>query len=113
VRHIAQVLDWSLGNYHGANGLTVDKRVALVADAAGARRNKPPPRGGRSIKHLIDRTNLGHRCAQHAPAKPRAVHLFLSPPSKHLGKPANGSPGCELQLSTSGNPRILQGRGMF
>ncbi len=32
VRHIAQVLDWALGNYHGANGLTVDKRVALVAD---------------------------------------------------------------------------------
>ena len=30
VRHIAQVLDWALGNYHGANGLTVDKRVALV-----------------------------------------------------------------------------------
>ena len=32
VRHIAKVLDWTLGNYHGANGLTVDKRIALVAD---------------------------------------------------------------------------------
>jgi hypothetical protein len=32
VRHIAKVLDWALGNYHGANGLTVDNRVALVAD---------------------------------------------------------------------------------
>jgi chromosome segregation ATPase len=32
VRHIDQVLDWALGNYHDANGLTVDKRVALVAD---------------------------------------------------------------------------------
>ena len=32
VRHIAKVLDWALGNYHVANGLTVDKRVALVAD---------------------------------------------------------------------------------
>ena len=26
------MLDWALGNYHGANGLTVDKRIALVAD---------------------------------------------------------------------------------
>ena len=32
VQHLAKVLDWALGNYHGAKGLTVDKRVALVAD---------------------------------------------------------------------------------
>jgi len=32
VKHIAQVLDWSLGNYHGANGLTVDKHINLVED---------------------------------------------------------------------------------
>ena len=32
VQHIAKVLDWALENYHGAKGLTVDKRVALVAD---------------------------------------------------------------------------------
>ena len=32
VQHLAKVLDWALENYHGAKGLTVDKRVALVAD---------------------------------------------------------------------------------
>ncbi len=40
VKHIAQVLDWSLGNYQqikdiiiiSANGLTVDKSIALVED---------------------------------------------------------------------------------
>ena len=32
VRHIAKVLDWALGNYHVANGLTVDNRITLVAD---------------------------------------------------------------------------------
>ena len=32
VQHLAMVLDWALENYHGAKGLTVDKRVALVAD---------------------------------------------------------------------------------
>ncbi len=30
VRHIDKVLDWLLGNYHGANGLTVDKSVASI-----------------------------------------------------------------------------------
>jgi hypothetical protein len=30
-----------------------------------------------------------------------------------LGKPANGSPGLELQLSTSCNPRILQIPGIL
>ena len=32
VQHLAKVLDWALENYHGAKGLTVDKRVDLVAD---------------------------------------------------------------------------------
>ena len=32
VQHLAKVLDWALENYHGAKGLTVDKRVDLVVD---------------------------------------------------------------------------------
>ena len=47
------------------------------------------------------------------PRNPAQLTSFCPAPSKHLGKPANGSPGRELQLSTSCNPRILQGRGMF
>jgi len=47
--------------------------------------------------------------------KARAAQLtsFCPEPSTHLGKPANGSRGREIQRSTSCNPRILQGRGMF
>ena len=47
------------------------------------------------------------------PAQPRAAHLFLPRALEHSGKPANGSRGREIQRSTSCNPRILQGRGMF
>ena len=43
---------------------------------------------------------------------PAQITSFGPAPSTHLGKPANGSPGRELQLSTC-NPRILQGRDMF
>jgi hypothetical protein len=39
--------------------------------------------------------------------------VFARTNKRHHHKPANGSPGRELQLSTSCNPRILQGRGMF
>ena len=47
------------------------------------------------------------------PAQPRAAHLFLPRALEHSGKPANVSRGREIQRSTSCNPRILQGRGMF
>jgi hypothetical protein len=39
------------------------------------------------------------------PRSPAPLTSFSPLPSKHLGKPANGSPGRELQLSTSHNPR--------
>jgi hypothetical protein len=47
------------------------------------------------------------------PRSPAQLTSFCPALSKHLVKPANGSPGREVQLSTSCNPRILQGRGMF
>ncbi len=53
------------------------------------------------------------RAALAGPRSPVQLTSFCPAPSKHLGKPANGSPGRELQLSTSCHPRILQGRGMF
>jgi hypothetical protein len=56
---------------------------------------------------------IAARAALAGPRSPAQLTSFCPAPSKHLGKPANGSPGRELQLSTSCNPRILQGRGMF
>ena len=47
------------------------------------------------------------------PRSPAQLTSFCPALSKHLVKPANGSPGRELQLSTSCNPRILQIPGMF
>ncbi len=47
------------------------------------------------------------------PRSPTQLTSFCPSPLEHLGKPANGSPGRELQLSTSSNPRIQQGRGLF
>ena len=44
---------------------------------------------------------------------PAQLTSFCPAPLGHLGKPANGLRGRELQLSTSCNPRILQWRGMF
>jgi hypothetical protein len=40
-----------------------------------------------AFKHLIGTPPLGHRRAQHAPAQPRAAHLFLPRALGHLGKP--------------------------
>ena len=47
------------------------------------------------------------------PRSPAQLTSFCPAPLGHLGKPANGLRGREIQRSTSCNPRILQGRGMF
>jgi hypothetical protein len=56
---------------------------------------------------------IAARAALAGPRSPAQITSFCPAPSTHLGKPANGSPGRELQLSTRCNPRILQGRDMF
>jgi hypothetical protein len=61
--------------------------------------SKPPPGAARG--------------ALPGPRSPAQLTSFCPAPLGHLGKQANGSPGRELQLSTSCNPRILQGHGMF
>ena len=53
------------------------------------------------------------RAALAGPRSPAQLTSFCPAPLGHLGKPANGSRGREIQRSTSCNPRILQGRGMF
>ena len=53
------------------------------------------------------------RAALAGPRSPAQLTSFCPSPSTHLGKPANGSRGREIQRSTICNPRILQGRGMF
>ncbi len=47
------------------------------------------------------------------PRSPAQLTSFCPALLGHLVKPANGSRGRDLQRSTSCNPRILQGRGMF
>jgi len=53
------------------------------------------------------------RAALAGPRSPAQLTSFCPAPLGHLGKPANGLRGREIQRSTSCNPRILQGRGMF
>jgi len=53
------------------------------------------------------------RAAVAGPRSPAQLTSFCPAPLGHLGKPANGLRGREIQRSTSCNPRILQGRGMF
>jgi hypothetical protein len=61
--------------------------------------DKPPPSAARA--------------ALAGPRSPAQLTSFCPAPLGHLGKPANGLRGREIQRSTSCNPRILQGRGMF
>ena len=53
------------------------------------------------------------RAALAGQRSPAQLTSFCPAPLGHLGKPANGLRGREIQRSTSCNPRILQGRGMF
>jgi len=77
-------------------------------------RPQDPPQGGVSALCIKADTPPGappRPCTR--PRSPAQLTSFCPAPSTHLGKPANGSRGLEIQRSTSCNPRILQGRGMF
>jgi hypothetical protein len=77
-------------------------------------RPQAPPQGGCPSKVLKTDTPPGAaRAALAGPRSPAQLTSFCPAPPTHSGKPANGSRGREIQRSTSCNPRILQGRGMF
>jgi hypothetical protein len=60
----------------------------------------------------IGSTRHGNRVSWHlqGPRSPAQLTSFCPAPLGHLGKPANGLRGREIQRSTSCNPRILQGQ---
>ena len=77
-------------------------------------RPQDPPQGGVSALCIKADTPPGappRPCTR--PRSPAQLTSFCPAPLEHLGKPANGLRGREIQRSTSCNPRILQGRGMF
>ena len=77
-------------------------------------RPRDPPQGGVSALCIKADTPPGappRPCTR--PRSPAQLTSFCPAPLGHLGKPANGLRGREIQRSTSCNPRILQGRGMF
>ena len=107
VRHIAQVLGWALANYHGANGLTVDKRVALVADV----RAKLVPHAQQLISGVCGRMaasmglDIGQvdqdfavLCAENERAKVATTQLQQA--HAELGGVRKSMPTCESALQT-------------
>ena len=76
--------------------------------------HRPLPMGGCPSK--VPKTDIP-RGAQSAPSprlrSPSQLTSFCPSPSRHLVKPATGSPLPGFQRSTSCNPLILRGRCMF
>jgi hypothetical protein len=81
----------------GSGRLTL-KRVSCHAQGGGADQalGRPPPLGGATAPSTRPRSPAQHTS-------------FCPAPSKHLGKPANGSPGREAQRGGAPGPACAQG----